>query len=324
MDQFYVIANVDKKIDELQQLKVELNGMMADIQTHWILDFLRFLLIEIEEKKHIPSKISDSNKRYIIFKSLIGIDGLLQTNQMMLERVFSKKYLNNSKLFEKEVRSIILGIIRKYDLSLGEDLSVDEILAEVGIEKTTTELFIKAPMSIWYKRNLLDLTNFPYGVALNTQTFKLIEVENVKIAKLISIENKANFLKACEEAEADTAIVFSSGFYNPSQRKFLSRVREVALQGNPECQFYHSGDMDLGGFNIFNHIKKMVLPELQPYNMNSEVFQVNLDYAEDIKDNEYRVKIEKLLLDINFEEFHDLIRLMVDKGKILEQECLLF
>jgi len=324
LDRFYEISKVERKIDSLNVILLEVENFSNRIQTKWIQNFFDEVKIEIENNRRLPYSLKDEGKRHFVFESLAGIDELLISEGLILERVFSKKYLKNSKVFEKEIRGIVLGIIKKYCLDIDNTLSPEEILIGVGIEKTTTELFIKGALRLKCLDRILDLTDFPYGTALNTQTLRLVSVLDSPINRFISIENKANYLDACEKATENELIVFSSGFYNPSQRRFLAEVRDILIKDNQKCVFFHSGDLDYGGFNIFNHIKKNMIPEIQPLNMNVQIFQKYIEFAEELKSADYRSKLEKLLSNGEYEVFHDLISYLLEKNKTLEQEAFLF
>lgn len=113
----------------------------------------------------------------------------------MYERVFSKRYLNNSKTFERHIRAIMLSLIRKYFIKINEDLDDDEVLNEVGIEKTTIELHIKDNIQFELKGKNIDLASFVYGITLNSQTIKELKLENYCFDKVISVENNVDIMK---------------------------------------------------------------------------------------------------------------------------------
>lgn len=323
IDRFYDIAGMKKKTDYLDNIVEYLTGFLDVIKIDWIKSFLSDTINIISSDKRIPAIIKDTDKRSWLMLSLCGISELLSSNTFMMERAFSKKYLKNSKLFENEVRVVLISIIKKYKTDIEEDLSVDGYLSEVGIEKSNTELFVKGPIILDYQGKILDLTNFPFGVALNRQLLSKSHIASANSSRLISIENKTNFLNACSNANNSDIIVFSSGFYNPSQRKFLSDLGQVMKSYAQDCLFYHSGDLDFGGLNIFVHIKKNVFNTLKPLDMNAETFIKYKEYSEPFT-NEYGTKLYNLVGNDDYSQFYDLIILMLENRRILEQECLLF
>ena len=85
---------------------------------------------------------------------------------------------------------------------------------------------------------------------------------------------------------------------------------------------YHWGDIDLGGFRIFNSIKE-IFPCLIPYRMDKETLEKNIDKAIEITDEGYIEELKKLLGDKDYEVFHPVLKVMVEKKIKLEQESLI-
>jgi len=94
--------------------------------------------------------------------------------------------------------------------------------------------------------------------------------------------------------------------------------------GNTAVEYYHSGDFDFGGFNIFVFIKNNIFENLKPYKMSKELFLENIEFAEEMENKEYKEKMAGLLKRKEYEEFHEVIKEILRTGKILEQEALLF
>ena len=62
--------------------------------------FLQTTKEESMKNKNIPSVLpQEDGERELLFNVLLGIDDL--KGESILERVFSKKYLGNSKVFQK-------------------------------------------------------------------------------------------------------------------------------------------------------------------------------------------------------------------------------
>ncbi|MEA4827037.1 MAG: hypothetical protein VB130_10440, partial [Clostridium sp.] len=134
---FYDLAEMSKKKDILENVIDELKSYDISINNNDIKNILENWKTQVLTKHKVPKIIEESKKRQFILKALKGIDELLSNNNTMYERAFSKRYLGSSKIFEKQIRTIMLSLIRKYFTQIHEDLDDDEILNEVGIEKTT-------------------------------------------------------------------------------------------------------------------------------------------------------------------------------------------
>ena len=318
---FYNMAGVTPKDNILSSLKCELEELYHKVRIDWIKLFIQDLLNEVNCKKRVPSILEQKKEK--LFTSLLGIDDIVVNNETMLERVFSKKYLRNSKMFEKDIRANLITAIKKYNTSIDTEMEDVDILSEIGIIKTDNDLHFKGNIQIKLNDKVIDLDSFPRGLGIDSFTLDDIEIVGSNIDRVISVENKANFICEMQQAQSKDFIVFSAGFYNPKQRKFLCRLREL-LDSKGNVEYYHSGDLDLGGFNIFNHIKKEIFPSLLPYKMDKEIFYEYIEFAEFINDDKYIAKLKTLLSDEAFACFYEVIEFMINENRFLEQESLLF
>lgn len=322
IDQFYDIAEVERKSDILNNVLNELEFYEKNIKYINIKNMISDLKKQLLEKHKIPKLIEDNEKRNLILNALKGIDEILNNQETIYERVFSKKYLGNSKKFEKHLRANIVSLIKKYFSDISE-LDDDQILNSIGIEKTTNELHIKGDVRFMLNNKSIDLCNFIYGIALNSQTIKELDLIDFNFNKVISVENKANFNYLCSR-EDNALIIFSSGFYSPSQKRFLNSLYRKIIETNDKIEFYHWGDIDLGGINIYKNIKRYIFNNVKPYLMDTDIMEENIDYCENIDKEKYIQKLKKLLEDDYIKEMHDVIKFVIERRLTLEQESLIF
>lgn len=88
----------------------------------------------------------------------------------------------------------------------------------------------------------------------------------------------------------------------------------------PDCEFLHWGDLDYGGISIYLFNKKRIFPKLVPYKMDVENFRKALDSGAGIPlEDSVRKKLEKK----DAEELHPLKEIILQTGKIIEQEVFL-
>jgi len=187
-----------------------------------------------------------------------------------------------------------------------------DVLEQLNIEEYAQELCIKGSLRIEIDHVEVDTKDYRYGVVLNTQTLKhAVVLDNPQIRKIITIENKANFV--AEPYEEGTLILFSHGFFTPIEKIFLQNLYEK-IQGQ-KVDYLHSGDMDYGGVRIFQYIKKNIFPELVPYRMDVGTFIKFEAYSEVISES----CLEKIR-EIHEPLLQDTIDLIVKTGRVLEQE----
>lgn len=155
-----------------------------------------------------------------------------------------------------------------------------------------------------------------YGTVINSQTLERAFPVSIKgVQRIVTIENKANYEEM--KYREDTLYLFCHGFYSPKERIFLKRLMEVA---EGEIQYFHWGDMDMGGIRIFRFNKKNIFPKLKPYKMDREAFQEALERGAGIPlEEKKKEKLEKL----NAGELEELKKCILEKGVEIEQEILL-
>ncbi len=141
---------------------------------------------------------------------------------------------------------------------------------------------------------------------------------------MITFENKTNYLDFIRKtARPDTLGIYLAGFHSPVKRLFLQKVTAFLRENAPSgVAYFHWGDIDLGGFRIFVHLKTEVLPELRPYRMDAETLRRYRDYADPLEPA-YARELGRLLERPEYSDFHETIREMLKIGLRLEQEAIL-
>lgn len=94
----------------------------------------------------------------------------------------------------------------------------------------------------------------------------------------------------------------------------------------PNAQYYHFGDIDAGGFEIYRDLKQKTGIPFQPYKMNLQVLQQHRAYGKELTENDRRhlCKLYETMADDPFyHQFSELIRYMLDENVKLEQECIM-
>ena len=118
-----------------------------------------------------------------------------------------------------------------------------------------------------------------YGTVLNAQTLEHA-VPNLRnsVEKIIVIENKANY----ESMEYDPKVlyIFCHGYFSPKEVRFLQMLMKTAPE---EIQYYHWGDMDYGGIQIFLYNDNNIIPNLMPWKMDAPSYKAALENGKGIK-----------------------------------------
>jgi len=233
----------------------------------------------------------------------------------VFKRVFSNHCLGNSKIFEKKLQTFIVNAAKKYNDEIDDAMEVPDVLSQLYIAEYSQELSIKGSLRISVENKIIDTKDFIYGTVLNTQMLKnAVILDNPQIRKIITIENKANFV--VEPYESGTLIIYTHGFFSPTEKIFLRKLHEkIKLQ---PVVYLHSSDMDYGGVRIFKYIRTNIFPELVPYRMDVQTFEKYKNYSEPITENCFD-KIQKCVEPL----LQDLVNYITKNKIVLEQESYL-
>jgi hypothetical protein len=270
----------------------------------------------VETKYKIPPGLpAEGEKQQHLFLALEAIARL--NGEEVLERIFSKRLFRDSKYFETHLRGKIAAILGHFKLGTG-DLGPDEVLQEAGLLRSTDELLFTGPIAIRVDGRVIDFTPLKYGAAIGARTVPELEIEELGVATVITIENKASYREYCSQMDDKTLALYIAGFPSPMKRLFLRKLSECGQKNNPTARFLHWGDIDLGGFRIFRCLKDEV-PTLEPYLMDRNTLLANREQCQPLARG-YGKKLEGLLEEQGFREFWDVIRVMLRKSIRLEQE----
>lgn len=150
-------------------------------------------------------------------KLLLCMEALDQLEEPIYKKVFSKHYLNDSKVFEKSLeKSVISAAKEHYKEVIDDNMSKSQILSQLFIEEYSQTLYIKGELMIYIAGELIDLAKHIYGIMLNSQTLKHAEIASAqRIKKIVTIENQANF--EYQQFEKGVLYIYTHGYF--SQRK---------------------------------------------------------------------------------------------------------
>jgi len=315
------------RVPKKEKADLVLDGIresLPGITQPWIQNFLKDAFSGIEAKKSIaPYLPEDTDTALAVIRALVSIDNL--GGEECPERVFSIKVYGDSKYFERHIKKRVAGIIRKY-LVKEEDFverpADDEMLAQVGIVKAFELVeFCGSILGKLYGKTV-DFSAFRHGTAMNSCTVKDLEVTDIGQTKnILFIENRTNYMEYISKDRArDQLVIYHGGFYSPIKGEFYTKVYETAKRAGAE--FYHWGDIDIGGFRMFKRLKENIIPSLKPYLMDKEAFLSKEEYWLPFN-KKYKTALAMMLDDKGYAEFHDVIETMLQVGARLEQEAFL-
>ena len=324
---FYELAGIVPKWTRLQEQQARAQRVRSQIRTPWILNWLKEKTAGIYKGKALSEE--ELPARELLYQCMIGLDHLEQdVDDPMLVRVFSRRFLGNSKFFEKKCKTMVLHGARTYHPDVPEDkdaMNDVDVLEQLHLEGYSQELTLKGALRLCLTGpdgtvKSLDTADYPYGLVLNQQTLSHAEIcEEQAISRVLLIENKANFM--AESYEPGKLVIFTHGYITPTERKFLVCLREVLDRQNEmgtPIRYQHCGDLDFGGICIYRYLREKVFPDLTPYRMDIATYEACLaaGMTEAIEE-EMAGKLQKLAGDPQLGELA--LRLATDR-QVVEQE----
>lgn len=229
-------------------------------------------------------------------------------------RELSIKLFNDSKKLES-LESKVKKIILEFSCQENAFKEVEDILSEFNILKNPSFINIKGKGKISVKGTIIDLNVFEYGIGINSKDIKNIEfIKNNSLSKVITIENLTTFNRFKEE---NALIVYLGGYHNEARRNFLKKIKNTFQN----VEFYHCGDIDVGGFKIVNHLREKTGIQFKLLNMDIETIKKYKSYCKSLSENDKKSLIQ-LLEDSRYEELYSLINFMLNESIKLEQEII--
>lgn len=324
VDDTYIEAKRTSKRDKVDAIFRLIEEQKEDISKGWIRKFLEDVQTGIEKKKTVKPILSEEPELVqALLKAFKAINDMGE--EEYLERVFSLRCFGDSKYFERNIRKRLIDIVKRYllmDSDGSEDIADDEVLSQVGL--------VRAPEQFDFCGNLVgrvgeyqvDFSAFKHGITINSQTVREIEIKAFKsIDKLLFIENKANYLDyILKKKKENELVVFHGGFYSPIKGLLFKKLYDAGQRTG--VKYYHWGDIDVGGFRIFHRLKKNIIPELKPVLMDRAALCSKKQYWMSF-DDKYAKILKEMYENKDFEEFQQVIEVMLEEKVRLEQEAFL-
>jgi hypothetical protein len=306
VDSIYSYLNRNKPKMELDKIKEILDKNHFN---NFLDSFIQYVYEYINEKYDYPkSYFSDSNQLDLIlsiFKSLFSL------TEETKKRDFSVRYFNDSKLFES-VESKIIKIIKDFD---GNTYSSDEeVLGQYNIVKNSTYALVKNNLILKINDSIINLDDLKFEFALSDDMIKNLTILTSNVKKVITVENLTSFYSL---NDPDAVIIYLAGFHNHTKQSLLLKIYEKYK----DALYYHFGDIDAGGFLIFNNLLEKTKIPFVPYKMSKEELINHKDSLKKLTQNDKK-RLTKMLDDPKFEIFKDTISYMILNDVKLEQEIL--
>jgi len=266
--------------------------------------------------------IGDLDRVEMLFQVLCAAGELKEETP---RRIFSQRVLGNSKAFDS-VAGALARAARDFHPALqnsggeGGNWEQKEVLAELGLLDNPQHLFISGPLKFSIRDRIVDVAAFTPDIGLPAEIVRQMTFLEMNADRVITIENLTSYYEFVKKHQGRFLVIYLGGYHNSPRRLFLTKLRDFLAATGRAVAFHHWGDIDYGGFTIFNHLRMKCGLDLKPMHMDEATLLRYEQYAMPF-DRAYAEKLRRLLAEEDYEVFHDTIRCMLEKGIRLEQEC---
>lgn len=288
-------------------------------------NFIAYLLERLYAHQTVKEYINleDLEKTKQILKGIFAIE---RNQRQCYLREFSIEVFHDSKILEG-----ISGKLGKIFLRFGEKFKENgidesdvserdfaEILAEYGIYHTPNYVHLKGDISLSIYGTVYHIGDLKQGIGISGEDLPACTFDDMSaIKRVITIENLTTFFRW---KEPESLIVYLGGYHNSVRRSLLKTIHETL----PDAKYYHFGDIDAGGFEIYSDLCRKTGIPFEMYRMDLDTLKTYQKYGKELTGND-RKRLERVLeSDAGKEEaFDELIRYMLANNVKLEQECVM-
>ncbi len=247
---------------------------------------------------------------------------ILRNQENILERELSVAVLGDSKKWEKQFRSKVCNILKKYGdydtLLLGVSDEEDKedkremeriLLAEHHVYSNPAYVHFKGNAEILFDSGQKMCVDRYMPIAFSSETLNRLKAIRILDQGVMTIENLTSFSRMQVD---NKFLIFLSGYHNSVKQKFIKKIYDT----NPGLSWQHFGDIDPDGFYIIENLRRGTGIDFNPIYMNVEILKKYKDYTKPLTDNDIR----KATTLIQNDMYRDIMKYMLDTGEKLEQE----
>ena len=231
----------------------------------------------------------------------------------IMERDFSVRLFNDSKIFALRYKTKTINILKQYKSEL-KDFSDEEVLKEFNLIKNSSYVLVKNNLNFQINKQIINLNKFGFEFSLSDSMIKDMKILPSNFESVITVENLTSFKTLKDK---NSVVIFLSGFNSHTKQMLLKKIYEKYSNK----KYLHFGDIDVGGFRIFNHLKYSTKIPFEPYRMGISELKGNKTHLKQLTSNDIK-NLHSLKNDSQYDLFKEEIDYMLENNVKLEQEVL--
>ena len=190
--------------------------------------------------------------------------------------------------------------------------SLEEILAEYGIYHTPDYVYLKGNATLLVGAEKIDLSVLKQLLGISGEDIGRIRFENTAgVKQVITIENLTTYFRW---QARDSLLLYLGGYHNSIRRALLMELYAAC----PLASYYHFGDIDAGGFEIYRDLREKTGIPFRMYRMDLKTLRAYENYGRPLTEND-RKRLQAMR---GREELGEVIAYMLEHDVKLEQECI--
>ena len=301
-----------EKIDEAYQLlgrtaKRDVHDTMRSILTKYqdsnaiLHQYVSVQLDRVAQNKPVHY----FNNDFTEFEQLLkATEAVVKVQNETFYRDFSIQVFRDSKVFDR-----ISGKVAALLFEYGEFAEKDQVLAELNLVRNPTYVHIQGAAKVILNGAEIDLSALHGDIAFSSTMLNDIDRVELTGRSVMTVENLTSFhLVDCE----NRLVIYLGGFHNAVRRHLIMKIH----QQNPDVAFYHFGDIDAGGFQILQHLRRQTGINFIPHKMDVDTLQKYQGSAKSLTEND-----RGRLIKLRGQGFDEVIDYMLTYNVKLEQEA---
>lgn len=180
-------------------------------------------------------------------KTLRMLSFIENNEEELFVREVSMIVFGSSKIFEEHpfYENICTIVRNATNNPKNEESAIDDILKDYHINNVDQGILLKGNITVSISGYKLSISNLTNGISLTSSDIPSIDYIKINSDKFMTIENKTAFYRLDDK---EFSVMYLGGFANRHQVELLKKI----IKENPNVEYYHFGDIDIGGFLFIN------------------------------------------------------------------------
>lgn len=299
------------KQSQQEEMRKMLTQAARQYQTPVCSAFVEHLLERLRRNRSVKEYVDISDLKSA--GELVRTIWLIEKNEYPCYiREFSIRIFSDSKAFEA-MEGGVTRVFHQFGDGF-EGMALPDILAEYSIYQTPNYVYLKGNVTLDIDGEILKIDGLRQGIGVSGEDIaRLSLLDAGGIKRILTIENLTTFFRWQEEG---SLILYLGGYHNSVRRVLLKRIFEQL----PLAEYLHFGDIDAGGFEIYEDLCRKTGIPFRLYRMDEETLKKYEKYGKRLTENDQK-RIRRMLENRTL-PYVKTLQYMLEKDIKLEQECI--